>query len=77
MMEYIWLQRFENSWYSRKKKIIDLICKGLVSRVAGKQELDERSCVFWKLPFPLGMFYDQNNVATLVVENKGNFEVDI
>ena len=38
--------------------------------MARKQELDQRSYVFQKLPFPLGIFFDENNVAKLVVNNE-------
>ena len=48
-----------------------------------KQEFDQKSYVFQKLPFPLGVFFDENNVVKLVVaqlffridvlKNFGNF----
>ena len=43
--------------------------KDLVFRVTRKQEFDQRNCVFQKLLFSLGIFFDENNVVKLVVDN--------
>ena len=56
---------------------MNLICKGLVSRVARKQEFDERGWVFEKLPFPLGIFFDENNVVTLFVDNEDSLSFEV
>ena len=50
--------------------MINVIYKDLVSRVGRKQEFDQRSCVFWKLSFPLGTFFDEKNVEKLVDDNE-------
>ena len=54
----------------REEKIINVICKDLVSEVARKQEFDQRGCVFQKLPFPLGLIFDENNIVKLVIDNE-------
>ena len=59
-----------NSLNSRKKnKIRIMVYKDLVSRVAEKQEFEQRNCEFQKFLFSLGIFFNDNNVAKLMVYN--------
>ena len=41
------------------------MCKDLVSRVTRK-EIDQRNCVFQKLPFSFGILFYENDIAKLI-----------
>ena len=41
----------------------------MFSQVGNQQKFDQRNNGFQKLKFPLGIFFEGNNVAKLVVDN--------
>ena len=52
-----------------------MIYKDLVSGVARKEEFDQRNIIFQKLLYTLGIYFDENNVAKLVVDNALSREI--
>lgn len=41
----------------------------MFSQMGNQQKFDQRNNGFQKLKFPLGIFFEENNVAKLVVDN--------